>query len=261
MQVIQLLTKQQRGGPVVARDRLMLQRGYGIEGDRSSTAGSPRQVLWVSASALAEFNLKPGDLQENFLLDTSIEALNSGQVLQIGRSALVRLTYLCEPCSYLNTLKPGLAHQIQGKRGQLGMVIRDGLVRLGDRVTLTNHQFPVLPDDVRGRFTEFVARIPPGKVVRTDALLLALGLTRGYYRAIPRLMKTAAIDLPVHRIITIDGSLMTNHLPNQAQTLQQEGVEIINYQVSSDYCWRSIDFHELGVEEWDGQCQPFHDTD
>jgi alkylated DNA nucleotide flippase Atl1 len=249
MQVIRLFTKQQQGGPVVEQDQLMLRYGYGIEGDRSSIEGSPRQVLLVSAAVLTNFDLQPGDLQENFLVDEPVEALNSGQVLQIGRSALVRLTYRCEPCSYLETLKPGLAGQIRGKRGRLGMVVRDGLVQAGDRLTLTDYQFPVLPDDAKGRFAEFVARIPSGKVVRTAALLLALGLTRGYYRMIPRLMK-AAIDLPVHRIVTIDGSLMTAHLPDQAHNLQQEGVEIVNHQVSLDYCWRSSDFHDLKVKGW-----------
>jgi alkylated DNA nucleotide flippase Atl1 len=246
VQVVQLFRKPQRGVAVVEQDSLMLQRGYGIVGDSNAIAGSPRQVLLTSTPVLAEFDLKPGALRENILLDSAIEPIPSGAVVQIGAIALVRLTSLCEPCAYLETLQPGLARRIQSQRGRLGMVVADGRIQVGDRVVVTNKQFPPLPDDAKGKFMEFVARIPPGKVVRTVELLLGLGLTKSYARVIPTWMKQAAPGLPVHRIIAADRTLFTQHLPYQQQMLAKEGVELVDRQVSAVHEWNPLCFHALG---------------
>lgn len=242
-QTIALSIKPQRGGSSVAQHCLTLRRGLGIEGDAHAIPGSPAQVLLVSAPVLAEFGLQPGDLQENILINGAVEDWRSGQVLQIG-SALVRLTSLCEPCDYLETLRPRLVRQIIGRRGRLGIVMRDGRVQVGDDAVLSKHQFPPIPDDTRGRFNEFVARIPSGKVVCASDLLLALGLTKSYYRTIPILIKKS-IGLPVHRLVARDGSL-SRHIPNQAAALAAEGVEVVNGKVSIANCWAAIEFHDLG---------------
>lgn len=92
MRAIALFIKDKHGKPVKKRDAISLQRGYGIEGDVNAQMGSPRQVLITSETALLRFNLLPGDLGENFLVDSSIERFSSGQVLQIGQ-ALIRLTF------------------------------------------------------------------------------------------------------------------------------------------------------------------------
>ena len=79
----------------------------------------------------------------------------------------------------------------------------------------------------------------------TRDLILALGVTPSHYRAIPALMKRAPIDLPVHRVVAIDGSLFTQHLPQQAERLQTEGIEIVNHKVTSRYYWSTPNFHSV----------------
>jgi alkylated DNA nucleotide flippase Atl1 len=247
MNVIQLFVKSSHGVPIQPCDSLTLQQGYGIEGDTNAMIGSPRQVLLASTPTLEQFDLNPGDLQENILINTAVEQFTSGQVLRIGQDALIRLMFLCEPCATLEKIRPGLMKRIKGKRGFLGMVVRDGRIKPGDNIALTDYQFPVLPEAAKGRFVEFVARIELGKVVRTSDLLVALGVTPSYYRAIPTFIKKAATHLPVHRIVASDGSLMTKYIPHQRQILLNEGVVVIGNQVSPIYCWETFYFHDLSL--------------
>ncbi|MBD2182916.1 MGMT family protein [Planktothrix sp. FACHB-1355] len=232
--------------PVKECKIISLRREYGIEGDINAQAGSPRQVLIASTPTLADFNLNPGDLGENIVIDTQVESFSSGQVLQVGKSALIRLTFICEPCANLEKIQPGLAKRIAGKRGFLGIVVKDGVIELGDEVSLTSQLFPALPDDTKGRFNEFVRRIPPGKVVKTSDLLLALGVSKAYYRTIPIFLKKASRDLPIHRIVRADGSLLSEYISEQEQLLKQEEIEIAYNRISSDsHYWDTWNFHEL----------------
>jgi|GEM_PF-143147 len=240
-----LFFKPAHGIPVQPTDQLHFRRGYGIEQDASAQAGSPRQVLFAGNPALQAFGLNPGDLQENVLLDVAVEDFASGMVLQLGDTAQIRLMFLCEPCASLERLKPGLSRKINGKRGMLGLVVADGVVRQGDPVWGVGDRFPIIPETTRGKFEEFVARIPPGKVVSSKSLLMALGLTSSYARAIPTMLKKSAPGLPVHRIVTADGGLFSQHLPHQAATLLAEAVVLEGDRVHSAHFWDAQHFHLL----------------
>jgi len=242
MEVLKLFIKPDTGLPIAACDRLQFKQGYGILGDRSAQVGSPRQVLILGQDTLHQFDLQPGDLRENILLNTELDGFKSGEVLQIGE-AWIRLTFLCEPCAYLETLQPGLVKRIYGKRGWLGMVVRSGAIAVGNTVTPTPDQLSPLADDARSRFEELVARIPPGQVITTRNLVLALGVTNAHYRVFPTFIKKAAGSLPVYRIVTITGELLSQHIPDQAQRLQAEGVEVQQGKVPETYYWSAEHFH------------------
>lgn len=230
------------GGKLEECKSLELHKEFGIEGDKNAAIGSPRQVLIIDAKTLELFHLKPGDLYENILLDELVQPLISGQLIHIG-DALIRPTFLCEPCSTLDKLRSGLAKQIKGKRGFLGMVIKSGRIQIGDEAVFTDYNFPSLSEHVGERFEQFVSRIPVGKVVRTSDLILALGVTKSYYRVIPTWLKKAASGLPVHRIVAIDGRLFTQHLPRQRQLLTQEGIEFVVDRVVDQYYWQPQFFY------------------
>jgi alkylated DNA nucleotide flippase Atl1 len=246
MRLLHLFQKRHSGDRVEPVDRLTLVQGKGILDDVSAQIGSPRQVLFTGLPVLQQFGLEPGTLQENIVLDETVEQFQSGQVLQLGADALVRLTFLCEPCASLEKVQPGLTRRLRGKRGFLGMVVRDGVVQVGDRVQLTDYQFPVIPETNRERFAEFVARIPQGKVVDTKNLLLALGQTASYARAIPGQIRRSP-DSPVHRLVTADHRLFTNHLPDQRQRLEQEGVILEGDRVPTQYHWHPQNFHATNI--------------
>jgi alkylated DNA nucleotide flippase Atl1 len=210
-----------------AMEQVTLRAGEGIVGDRHAQVGSPRQVLIVDQPSLAELRLQPGDLSENLLVDESpvMGAWRSGQVLRCGDAEL-RLTFPCEPCAQLEQVRPGLAQQVVGRRGWLAMVVQDGRVQRGDRLTWGDRVFPALAEHPKQRCYEFIARIPPGQVVRTVDLLMALGLARAYYRVLPLWLKRAPVSVPVHRIVARDGGLLSQHLPQQARQLAQEGTAV-----------------------------------
>lgn len=244
MQVAGLFIKPGSKQPVLSQQRIELLPGKGIDGDCHALVGSPRQVLILDVPTVEAFNLQPGDLRENILLDGKLHGLRSGQGLQIGQ-VLIRLTFRCEPCAFLESLQPGLKKRIGKQRGWLGMPTTSGTIEVGDAVEVLSNQFPALPDEAKSRFYEFVATIPAGNVVTTKDLLLALGVTSAYYRVIPVFLKQAPAHLPVHRVVAIDGTLLSKHLPQQAARLAAEGIELVDGQVKSSYYWRSDYFYAL----------------
>jgi alkylated DNA nucleotide flippase Atl1 len=246
MKIVHLSLKPRLHEPMHFTSSLMLERGYGIVGDAQAIAGSPRQILLIDRPTLDRFDLTVGQLRENIVLSRISHPFQSGQVLQLGSEALVRLTTDCEPCALLNHIRPGLAQTIQTNRGFLGIVIKSGKIHIGDTAAIAPYQFPAIPETTRGKFEEFVARIPVGKVVSTTNLLLALGLTHSYYRSIPILLKKSPTHLPVHRIVSANGKLLTQHIPQQYNALHDEDVKVMDDQVSRNYFWEPIAFHELG---------------
>lgn len=238
--------KEKNGTRVKECQAIALQRGVGIAADVHAIAGSPRQVLLASTSTLADFDLKPGDLGENILVDGEIEQFSSGQVLRVGKETLIRLTFRCEPCANLDKIHPGLSKIIKKRRGFLGIAVGGGEIAIGDEVSLTPYKLPAIPDDAKGRFSEFVRRIPPGKVVNTADLLLALGASKAYYRAVPTFLKKAAPELPVHRIVRADGRLLSEYISQQEQLLIAEGVAVAGERVEGDnFYWENAKFHEV----------------
>ncbi len=247
MKITKLFVKEKQGMRVKECQAIALQRGFGIAADVHAIAGSPRQILLASTSSLAAFDLNPGDLGENILLDGEIEQFGSGQVLQVGEKARIRLTFRCEPCANLDKIHPSLSKIIKRRRGFLGIAVANGAIAIGDEVSLTPDRLPAIPDDAKGRFSEFVRRIPPGKVVNTADLLLALGASRSYYRAVPTFLKKAAPDLPVHRIVRADGRLLSEYISQQKQLLIAEGVEVADNRIKGDnFYWAARHFHDLG---------------
>ncbi len=242
MKVLRLFVNTESDRPPLSCSKLDLEQNYGIVGDHHAAVGSPRQVLLVDQPCLERFGLQPGDLYENVLVDGAIAPWQSGQVWQMGQ-ARVRLTFLCEPCAYLETLRPGLVRQMQGQRGWLGLVVGTGAIAVGDRVTLMEATYPPLSEVVWERFTDFVARIPVGKVVTTADLVLALGVTRSYYRVFPGFMKKALATLPVHRIVAMDGSLFSQHVPHQAEWLAREGTTVTGGKVGDRDRWQPEYFY------------------
>jgi len=232
-------------------DRLELRSGWGIAGDRHAGWGNPRQVLLVDRAALDRYHLQPGDLGENIVLDLNgldLAQYQSGQVLQLGTQAQVRLMFACEPCNWLARLQPNLRQQIGRARGFLALVTQGGIVQPGDEIHVCPIAFPPLSDRAGERFPEFVARIPTGRVVTTADLLLALGCDRSYYRVIPAWIKKAPPDLPVHRIVTKDQRLLLKHLPNQAQQLRAEGICVQDDRVETGDRWAAQQFHPISLK-------------
>jgi len=122
--------------PMVRVDVLKLVEGLGIEGDAHARPRSSRQALLMAEENCDAFGLAPGEVRENLTLrGVDLQALPAGTRLEIGSAAL-EITKDCEPCAFIDSLRPGLKNQMVRRRGMLARVVRSGEVRVGDEIVV-----------------------------------------------------------------------------------------------------------------------------
>ncbi len=220
------------------QQQLNLQAGSGIDRDIHASPISPRQLLIVRQEDLVEFAINPGELSENVVIaGVDADRFTPGAILKFDRGAAIRLTFHCEPCKRVAHLVKSLK-LIDKKRGILGVVIHDGTLTSGDRFELQPNVFPALSDLPSERFLDFLTKIPIGKVVTYRQIIIGIGVSDGYFCAIPKYLQKALIGgYPVHRVLNSEGALIT-HLPHQQERLEAEGVRVVESFVSlADYGW------------------------
>jgi MOSC domain-containing protein YiiM len=144
---------------------IRLLEGLGVEGDahlgrtvqhRSRVARDPsqpnlRQVHLIHAELLEElraggFRVEPGSLGENITTSgIDLLGLPEGALLRVGKSAVLRVTGLRNPCHQLDGYQEGLMRAVldrdaQGnlvrKAGVMSVVLAGGEVRPGDAITV-----------------------------------------------------------------------------------------------------------------------------
>ncbi|CAN5884895.1 MOSC domain-containing protein [soil metagenome] len=145
------------------RDGIRLLAGLGVEGDahagrkvqhRSRVAIDPtqpnlRQVHLIHAELFDElwatgFDVSVGELGEN-ITTYGLDLLNlpRGTRLHIGKSAMLEVTGLRNPCAQLDAFRPGLLAAVLGrdedgnlvrKAGIMSIVLEGGEVRPGDTI-------------------------------------------------------------------------------------------------------------------------------
>lgn len=170
------------------REQVQALAGRGLAGDLHADPRSPRQVLLAGAAAYQALALPQGALRENLLLDLDTAGMASGAVLRIGREASLRLSFQCEACGSLDQHAPGLSRTIGARRGVLARVLTDGVVRVGDPVTVLDARLPALPEDWRERVARVLDAVPPGQVIGYADLAHVAGVQSSYCRAFPRLL-------------------------------------------------------------------------
>ena len=107
-----------------------------LEGCAHARPGSNRQVLLVDVETLRSMNLAPGILRENITtLGLDVNALPLGQKLCIGRVRM-EVSAVCDPCELMETIRPGLQQELQGRRGMLCRVLRGGTLQPGDTIAV-----------------------------------------------------------------------------------------------------------------------------
>jgi MOSC domain-containing protein YiiM len=107
---------------------------HGIEGCGHARPGKKRQVLLIDEETLAAFGLEPGRVKENITTrGIEIQSLPAGVRVRVG-AALLEVTGPCEPCEFMDSIRPGLKEATWGKRGTLARVLKGGAIRVGDAV-------------------------------------------------------------------------------------------------------------------------------
>jgi MOSC domain-containing protein YiiM len=118
-----------------SRKTLNLVAEKGIVGD-ASYGRSKRQILIVSKEVLSEFNLHPGEIRENIIVEgVDVDSLPPGTELKLG-SSIIKVVGPCAPCARMDEIRSGLQELLQGKRGVLAQVKTDGQIAIGDEVSI-----------------------------------------------------------------------------------------------------------------------------
>jgi MOSC domain-containing protein YiiM len=107
----------------------------GVEGC-AHRRGGKRNVLFVAAEDLEALGVQPGTVKENFTVrGAEVMKWPLGQRLAIG-DAEFEVSMVCDPCDLMETIRPGLQAEIDGRRGMLARVLKSGQVAVGDPITL-----------------------------------------------------------------------------------------------------------------------------
>jgi MOSC domain-containing protein YiiM len=109
----------------------------GFAGDYHSAFTNNRQILIISQSILNQFDLQPGAISENVVVDgIDVMTLSEGQHLRMG-TAVLEVTFPCEPCVHMERIRPGLKSALRDHRGMFAQVVTPGAIRIGDPVELS----------------------------------------------------------------------------------------------------------------------------
>ena len=109
----------------------------GIEGDKHASAASKRQVLLADKEALDAVGVLPGTIKENVTVeDVDVMSLPAGTRIRLGRSAVLEITAVCEPCFRMDEIREGLKAELEGRRGMVSRVVKGGTIKLGDLIAI-----------------------------------------------------------------------------------------------------------------------------
>lgn len=170
-----------------------------------------RQLLLLPESTLREFNLKPGEMKEDIVVELpfNLNELESGTILRVG-SAEVRLTFHCEPCSKIKDLVN--LKQIMFKRGFLCSVDSSGIVDLNSSIEILNRKAEFIPYKIADRIKWYLDKCQEPIAV-TD-LVAKIGLSNSYCRAIPNMVKKRP-DIDSSKILYSNST--KKHINSKAQ--------------------------------------------
>ena len=123
-------------GRMDGHERARAIKGHGLEGCAHARPGTKRQVLFASAQHLDDLGVEYGRIRENFTVEgADVHEWPVGQRLRVG-DAVFEVTMVCDPCSRMDEIRPGLQQELDGRRGMLALVVETGEVAAGDEIQL-----------------------------------------------------------------------------------------------------------------------------
>lgn len=124
------------GEPMESVDAAHAVENHGLEGCAHARPGGKRQVLFVAAEDLDAVSVEPGTIRENLTVRGSdVMHWPLGQRVAAG-DAEFEITMVCDPCGLMETIRPGLQAELDGRRGMLATVVKGGDVAIGVEIRL-----------------------------------------------------------------------------------------------------------------------------
>jgi MOSC domain-containing protein YiiM len=135
--VAALFVSPTKGQPMRPLPLAHARAGHGLDGCAHARPGTSRQILLIDSEALAQHSVPLGALKENITVKgVEVSALASGTRLRVG-AALLEISKDCAPCSFVDSVQPGLKEKLESRRGHRGMlarVLESGAIRVGDTI-------------------------------------------------------------------------------------------------------------------------------
>jgi MOSC domain-containing protein YiiM len=115
--------------------------GYGLRGDSHAGRDPNRQISLFASETLREiqnegFEVSAESLSANlFTENINLNSLKHGSKLRIGE-AVIEIVEERKPCRSTTRIDNRLPKRLFGQCGQLGRILKSGVVRIGDEVEL-----------------------------------------------------------------------------------------------------------------------------
>jgi MOSC domain-containing protein YiiM len=146
--LVGIYTATKAGAPMASHAEVRAVAGVGLEGDRYATKtgefsereGGGRQVTLIAREAITAANeqveIGEGETRRNLVTEgVDLDAL-VGKEFTVGDVLLVGVRD-CPPCSYLQEItRPGVLRALHGAGGLRADVVRDGVIRVGDPISI-----------------------------------------------------------------------------------------------------------------------------
>jgi MOSC domain-containing protein YiiM len=134
-EIVGIWRSPRRRDPMEALESARVFENDGVEGC-AHRRGGKRNVLFVAAEDLEALGVEPGAVKENFTVrGAEVMKWPLGQRLAIGEAEF-EVSMICDPCELMETIRPGLQAEIDGRRGMLARVTKTGDVAVGDELQL-----------------------------------------------------------------------------------------------------------------------------
>ena len=125
--------------PMSVVESAEVKAGEGLVGDRHAKPGSSRQILLMDSAVMDALEIEPGQIRENMTVEgLSLFELQKGQKLRMGENLEFQIGDLCDPCGYMDQVRPGLREKLEGQRGLFVTPLGSGEVKVGDEVTIVS---------------------------------------------------------------------------------------------------------------------------
>jgi len=113
--------------------------GHGLRGDSHAGRDPDRQVSLFAAKTLRDiqnegFEVSAGSLSANlFIENLDLNSLKPGAQLRIGET-VIEIVEARKPCRSITKIDNRLPKRLYGQCGQIGRVVKSGVVRVGEEV-------------------------------------------------------------------------------------------------------------------------------
>ena len=122
---------------------VVLEAGYGIEGDAHASSAWHRQVSLLALESIEKMRgigleVNPGDFAENITTEgIDLLSLPVGAHLTIGEGMELEVTQIGKECHTRCAIFYQAGDCVMPKEGIFVKVLRGGMVKVGDRITVT----------------------------------------------------------------------------------------------------------------------------